>query len=173
MFFKLLLITCLALMTFMLASCAFSLEMSDCSGALGNLFPTTQTPPATPPEEPGEEPTGTFSIRIVESKTFYYPTYSGSIVLSGYPDKITLTSAGQEIEITPARLDIDKNLYTFTFEDNVFLLDRLLPGEHTATVNAFKGEESIFTKDYKFTVTEELECVGDRMDKPSNWLPPI
>lgn len=160
-------------MTFMLASCAFSFELGDCSGAFNGVFPSTQMPPEAKPEEPGEEPTGTFSICIVESKTFYYPTYSGSIVLSDYPDKITLTSAGKEIEITPARLDIDKNLYTFTFEDNVFLLDRLLPGEHTATVNAFKGEESIFNKDYKFTVTEELECVGDRMDKPSNWLPPI
>lgn len=160
-------------MTFMLASCAFSFELGDCSGAFNGVFPSTQMPPEAKPEEPGEEPTGTFSICIVESKTFYYPTYSGSIVLSDYPDKITLTSAGCETEIAPDGLDIDNGTYLFTFEEGVFLINRLEPGEHVVTLKAFKGDELLLTSDYNFTVTDELINVGDRMDKPSNWFPPI
>lgn len=155
----------------MLASCSFSFG-SDCRGFLENLFPNTQETPVEPPTGSEQAPTETFTFSIVEKRTFYYPTYGGTIVLDAHPDKITLTVLDKEIELKPYKLELYKGLYVFTIESEVLLFNSIAPGEYEACLNAFNGDNVIYSKTYKFNVSTKLVNVGDRMDKELNWGKP-
>lgn len=168
-FLKLILIACVSLMTFMLASCSFSLEFSDCSGVFGDWFPTTQEPPAEPPEEP-QAPSTSFSFSIVKKRSYYYPTFSGVLEFDFYPERITLETLGRTFELKPDALEVtEQGKYVFTFQEKVVLFDKLVPGEYVAQVFAYKGETTADAGTVKFTVDKELSLMGDRMDQEDNW----
>lgn len=168
------------IVTLMLSACTFDL------GSCGGNKPSGSGGAVEVP--------GTSDIKlkfeIVEKNTFYYPTLSGKIRFNFYPEKMTISCAGEEKEIKPKGVIYapsyitgkEEYSYIFTLGEEIFY-NRLNKGEYDVVIYGYQGGKKTPNATVtKLTVEKELFllCAANfetgeitkAMDAEENWIGP-
>ena len=146
------------------------------AGVSSVIFNKSTSPPDTPPSESveQEEITTSFTFDLIERDGFYYPTLSAQFQLDFNPDEFILEGFNSSYILNKDRIELTSDGWPlFIFEENVYVFENISIGEHEVSICAYKGKEKIKVISTTISVDYTLVGCGDRMDKASNWLPPV
>ena len=125
-------------MTSLLAGCGFSLEFNGCNGLFGDETNQEELP------ESGEIenvtiPTSDFNLTLVEWRSFFIPTLTGTAVFDFSPSKLKILIDDKEMTLQPIALTIIKGNYVFRFNQEVAFCN-LSAGEHEVRIKAIDDD---------------------------------
>lgn len=164
----------------MLTACSFDVNLNWNNlknGCAGSTQEETYPQPEVPPDAGVDE----YKLEIVEKDGFYYPTISGAIFATKYPNKIVLSFNGCEKELKPTKLKNKTNGYIFWF-DEVVLYSQIKQGDYKYSVKAYYGNKVVNTEVVN-DITIDDEYFGatiidartgkliNAMDAESSWTP--
>lgn len=165
--------TTLLLLSMFLAACSVSFSLGSCTGKKQSGTITLDSTPT---------PHSVFNLSIQEdTETFYCLLFDGEVNFAYYPEKVTVSAAGEEYEVKPTSVTAGDGYYTFKF-NNKLLFKSLDKGEYDVRVYGVKAGEkkvkpekaTLLVDDFYFITTiwdMETDEIKTVMDKESNWTP--
>lgn len=139
---------------------------------------------------------GTCKMTIVERDSFYYPTLSGTIILSVIPDGLSAEIAGEEFDLEIRSINASNGMYVLGFREehvfgklekktysiaiNVHWNGKVLQAKNFGTFECdddyFALHAVSFNPEWGTDASNEDEWMQDSetivaMDKESNWTP--